>query len=101
RPEYIPAYLSNGLVGIRVGRIPFREGLAIVGGLAALHHVEEVEGFARAPYPLGGDVVVDGVDLSGHAELARVDEQRYDCSCCELVTRFRFTAPGATVRLET
>ena len=46
RPEDLPAYLSNGLIGLRVGRIPPLEGLSIVGGLAAVHPTDEVEGFA-------------------------------------------------------
>src|SRR5205823_14699571 len=50
KPEYIPAYLSNGLIGLRVGRIPPIQGLAIVNGLAAIHPADEVEGFSRAPY---------------------------------------------------
>ena len=36
RPEYIPAYLSNGLIGLRAGPIPLTEGVAIVNGLAAI-----------------------------------------------------------------
>ena len=43
KAEYIPAYLSNGLIGLRAGRIPLIEGLAIVNGLAAVHPVDEVE----------------------------------------------------------
>src|SRR5437016_4222946 len=40
KAEYIPAYLSNGLIGLRAGRIPLIEGLAIVNGLAAVHPVD-------------------------------------------------------------
>jgi len=71
KPEYIPAYLSNGLIGIRVGRIPLVQGLAIVNGLAAVHPADEVEGFSRAPYPIAGDIAVNRIKLSEHPERAR------------------------------
>src|SRR2546430_8651101 len=74
-PEFIPAYLSNGLVGLRVGKIPQLEGIAIVGGLAAAHPVDKVEGFARAPYPAGGDLAVDGNKLSDQPDRVRFVSQ--------------------------
>src|SRR5204862_7295662 len=55
KPEYIPAYLSNGLVGVRAGKCPLTEGLAIVSGLAAIHATDKVEGFACGPYTLAGE----------------------------------------------
>ena len=54
RPEFIPAYLSNGLIGLRAGPIPLIEGVAIANGLAGIDPVERDEGFARAPYPVAG-----------------------------------------------
>lgn len=92
RPEYIPAYLSNGLIGLRAGPIPLVEGLAIVNGLAQLDPVELGEGFARGPYPIGGDVEVDGEPLSARREQARFVEQVYDFECGELTSRSRFRA---------
>src|SRR5215470_18403372 len=65
RPEYLPAYVSNGMLGLRIGRIPFVEGLCMVDGLVERDPVEDGEGFARAPYPLWGDVTVDGHGLAG------------------------------------
>ncbi|MBJ7601217.1 hypothetical protein [Candidatus Nephthysia bennettiae] len=32
RPEYSPAYLSNGLIGLRIGRIPLLEASASWAG---------------------------------------------------------------------
>ena len=90
RPEFIPAYLSNGLIGLRVGRIPLIEGLTMVNGLAGVHPEDQVEGFARAPYVVAGDIAIDRVRLSERSERARFIEQRYDFSCGELVTRFAF-----------
>src|SRR6184192_224185 len=90
RPEFIPAYLSNGLIGLRVGRIPLIEGLTMLNGLAGVHPEDQVEGFARAPYVVAGDIAIDRVKLSERSDRARFIEQRYDFSCGELVSRFAF-----------
>lgn len=90
RPEYLPAYLSNGLLGLRVGKIPLVEGLCMVNGLVERDPVEDGEGFARAPYPLWGDVEVNGHALTWHPDQATLVEQAYDFSCGELRTRFIF-----------
>ena len=100
RPEYLPAYLSNGLLGLRVGRIPLLDGLCMVNGLVERDPVEDGEGFARAPYPLWGDVVVNGHGLSWHPEQATFVEQVYDFSCGELRTRFRFQPESTAVQAE-
>src|SRR5215469_17233475 len=86
RPDYLPAYLSNGLLGLRVGRIPFVDGLCMVDGLVERDPVEDGEGFARAPYPLWGDVEVGGHGLTWHPDMATLIEQAYDFSCGELRT---------------
>src|SRR5205085_1215147 len=88
RPEYIPAYLSNGLIGLRAGPIPLIEGVAIVSGLAAVDPVEKGEGFGRAPYPIGGDLEIDGAKLSRLPRQAELVEQRYDFANGELTSRF-------------
>src|SRR3979411_1908361 len=100
RPEYIPAYLSNGLIGLRVGPIPLIEGLAIVNGLAAIDPVEQGEAFARGPYPIAGELEVNGCELSRMPEQAQFLEQRYDFSCGELTSRFDFHAGDATASVE-
>ena len=100
KAEYIPAYLSNGLIGLRAGRIPLIEGLAIVNGLAAVHPVDEVEGFSRGPYPLAGDISLNGMKLSEHPERGRFIEQRYDFSCGELRSRFAFEVEGVRADAE-
>lgn len=100
RPDYLPAYLSNGLLGLRVGRIPPVDGLCIVDGLVERDPVEDGEGFARAPYPLWGDVEVDGYGLSWHPEQARLVEQAYDFAAGELRTRFAFRPASVEVRVE-
>ena len=78
RPEYLPAYLGNGLIGLRCGRIPFRDGTTMANGFAGLGIDDGVEGFARVPFALGADISLDGVRLSMAPERVRFVEQRYD-----------------------
>ncbi len=66
-----------------------------MGGLASLQPVDEVEGFARGPYPVAGDIQLGPHQLSRLPELARLLEQRYDFATGELHTRFRFETPEA------
>ena len=100
RPQWIPAYLSNGLIGLRAGPIPLIEGVCIVDGLAAVDPVEKGEGFARAPYPVGGDLELDGRRLSRVPTAARLIEQRYDFSCGELHSRFCFGSDRSTATVD-
>jgi hypothetical protein len=100
RPEYLPAYIANGVVGLRCGRIPFRDGSCIVNGFAGLDVRDGLEGFARVPFPLAGDVAIDGIRLSRAAHLVEFVEQRYDFGRAELSTVLRFRVGDATARLE-
>ncbi len=94
RPEYLPAYVSNGVVGIRVGPVPFVDGVAILNGFAGADAETGVESFARAPYPFAGDVLLDGSSVAAAPQRARLVEQRYDFSCGELHTRFVVETDG-------
>ena len=87
-------------MGLRATRIPLRDGVAIVSGFAGVHPTDRVEAFARAPYPLAGDVVLGEVALSQHPERVTLVEQRYDFSCGELTTRLMFDAGDARAELE-
>ncbi|MDQ2674998.1 MAG: glycoside hydrolase family 65 protein [Chloroflexota bacterium] len=92
----LPAYLSNGLIGLRVLDIPIRSGVAIVSGLAGRHPVAQVEAAAEAPYPLTGDLQIGGVWLSEAPTRAVFRRQSYDFSCGELRSEFEFRSEGAT-----
>ena len=94
-PE-LPAYVANGLIGLRVLDIPLLSGMAMVSGYAGLHPIVQVEAGASAPYPLAGDISIDRVWLTGATQEARFVEQRYDFERAELTTRFTFTANGVT-----
>jgi hypothetical protein len=100
RPDYLPAYIANGVVGMRCPRIPFLDGVCMVNGLAGLDVRDGMEGFARAPFPLGADVSLDGVRLSRARDQVRFVEQRYDFARAELSTVLDYRIGDATARLE-
>ena len=100
RPEFLPAYVANGVVGLRVPRIPQIDGLAILNGFSGIDGDSGAEGFARVPYPLAGDLELNGVSLRTSRERARFREQSYDFSTGELRTVFAFDAGKAEAELE-
>jgi protein-glucosylgalactosylhydroxylysine glucosidase len=99
RPEHAPAYLSNGVLGLRVRSVPLRDGVCIASGFAGVHPIDLVEGFARVPFPVACDVSVDGVWLSDAPERARLLRQSYDFSCGELHTAFELRGTESTARV--
>jgi trehalose/maltose hydrolase-like predicted phosphorylase len=96
----LPAYVSNGLIGLRVRDVPLMAGMALVSGFAGEHPERRIEAAATAPYPLAGDLAVNGVWLSDVPHQLREIEQAYDFSTGELTSRFSFTASGSTIRCE-
>ena len=100
RPELPPAYVANGFVGLRVGKLALVGGTALVNGFVGEHDIEQFESYAPAPYPVAADVRVGGLWLSQRPDLAVFGEQVYDFSAGELVTRFTFPAKEATAKVE-
>jgi hypothetical protein len=96
----LPAYVSNGLVGLRVRDVPLDSGMAIVSGLSGEHPVTRVEAAARAPYPLAGDLQLGRVWLSDAPQCVRFVRQDYDFSCGELHTTFIFEVEDQRAQLE-
>ena len=99
-PDYLPAYVSNGTVGLRVREIPLLSGVAVVNGTAAVHPVARVESTPCVPYPLAGDLRLNRVALGTMPGLAHLVEQRYDFACGELHSRFVFAIDGVEAQLE-
>lgn len=96
----LPAYLSNGLIGLRVVEIPLGGGVAMLNGFVGEHPEEMVEAAARAPFPLGGDLSVNGVRMSQAPHLVDAPRQSYDFSAGELTTRGTFKTAAATAEIE-
>ncbi|MCU1483236.1 MAG: glycoside hydrolase family 65 protein, partial [Subtercola sp.] len=98
RPE-LPAYVANGVVGLRVRDNPLTAGMALVCGFSGLHPERQIEAAAVAPYPLAADIYVDGVWLSDVPHRLRVISQSYDFETGELTSRLRFQASGTAVNI--
>jgi trehalose/maltose hydrolase-like predicted phosphorylase len=99
RGRDLPAYVSNGLVGLRVRENPLSDGMAIVSGFTGEHHERHVEAAAAVPYPLGGDVAIDGLWASEQPECVEPIDQAYDFSTGELTTRITYAALGVRLTL--
>jgi trehalose/maltose hydrolase-like predicted phosphorylase len=96
----LPAYLSNGLIGLRIGEVPLLGGHAMVSGFDGEHPKEQIEAAAQAPFPLGGDININGVAMSDAAYCIEVQDQAYDFGSAELTTRFVFKADGVSAKVE-
>ena len=96
----LPAYVSNGLVGLRVRPVPLFPGMALVNGYAGEHPERCIEAAAVAPYPLAGDIAVDGVWLSDIPHQVHDLQQAYDCASGELTSTFAFDAVGRHIACE-
>ncbi|MBO9547155.1 glycoside hydrolase family 65 protein [Caulobacter sp.] len=93
----LPAYVSNGLIGLRVRCQPLQSGMALVSGYVGEDPERGIEAAAPAPYPLAGDIAVNGVWLSDLGHQVVDLEQAYDFSCGELTSRFVFAAQGRRI----
>jgi len=96
----LPAYVSNGIVGLRVRAMPLGSGMALLSGYAGEHPERGIEAAACVPYPVAADIAIDGVWLSDVPSAVSGLEQEYDFSNGELTSRFRFAAAGKFVDLE-
>jgi hypothetical protein len=88
----LPAYVSNGLIGLRVRCQPLQAGMTIVSGYAGEDPKRRIEGATPAPYPLAGDIAIDGAWLSDLPHQVTDLEQAYDFAAGELTSRFVFQA---------
>jgi hypothetical protein len=96
----LPAYLSNGVVGLRVRDVPFVPGMTLLSGFSGEHPVRRIEAGAVAPYPCAADLQLNGVWLADAPHQVETVDQAYDFACGELTTRFRFLAGDVTADVE-
>ncbi len=96
----LPAYVSNGVIGLRIREMPLGAGMALVNGYTGEHPVRRIEAAAIAPYPVGGDIQLAGVWLSEATSQVSKIEQSYDFSTGELTSRFKFAAGGNEADIE-
>src|SRR4051812_1868223 len=86
----LPAYLSNGIVGLRVRDNPLTAGMAMVCGFSGLHPEKKIEAAAAAPYPLAADLALNGIWLSDVPHQLTTIDQAYDFATGELTSRVRY-----------
>jgi len=96
----LPAYLSNGVIGLRVRENPLTAGMALVCGFSGLHPEKKIEAAATAPYPLAANLALNGVWLSDVPHQVTVVDQAYDFGSGELTSRLRFEAEGVRADIE-
>src|SRR3954470_21530001 len=89
----LPAYLSNGVIGLRVRPNPLSAGMTLVSGLAGGHPARHIEAAALAPYPLAADISLDGVWASDASDALTIVDQAYDFETAELTPRLVYQ-PG-------
>lgn len=95
----LPAFVSNGLVGLRVRDVPIVSGMSMVAGFCGEHPTRNIEAAAATPYPLFAEVTLNGAVLSASGGGLEIVDQTYDFSNGELTSRLKFEAEGAKLAL--
>ncbi|MBV8426946.1 MAG: glycoside hydrolase family 65 protein [Hyphomicrobiales bacterium] len=95
----LPAYMSNGLVGLRIRDNPLVAGMTLLSGFSGEHPERKIEAAALAPYPIAGDISLDGVWMSDAPQCVRLVDQAYDFSTAELTTRFHFQIKSCQAKI--
>jgi hypothetical protein len=88
--DELPAYVSNGVLGLRVRGMPLAAAFALVTGYTGEHPQRRIEAIAVAPYPVAGDIQMAGVWLSDSPHAIKVIDQAYDFEAGELRSRLEF-----------
>src|SRR6478736_3854484 len=90
----LPAYMSNGVIGLKVRDNPLNPGMALLSGFSGEHPERKIEAAAFAPYPVAGDIYLAGTWMSDAPQSIRIIDQAYDFFTAELTTRLIFKANG-------
>ena len=98
--DELPAYVANGVVGLRVREMPLGAGLTLISGYSGEHPQRRIEAIAVAPYPVAGDIQLAGVWLSDAPYAVTIIDQACEFATGELVSRFEFEADGCKARVE-
>ena len=100
RDGALPAYVANGVIGLRVRETPLTPGMALVNGVVGEDPERRVEAAAPVPYPLAADLCVNGVWLSDQPWAISDLRQAYDFATGELTSRCRARLGGVEVAIE-
>ena len=96
----LPAYVANGVIGLRVREMPLAAGLTLLSGYSGQHPQRLIEAIALAPYPIAGDIQLGGVWLSDGTYAVTVIDQAYDFATGELTSRFEFEVADCRAQVE-
>lgn len=96
----MPAYVSNGLVGLRIRENPLASGMAVLSGFSGRHPERLVEAIAPIPYPLAGDVAIGDVWLGDQSTRVELIDQAYDFETAELTSRLAYAVGGESLTVE-
>ncbi len=91
-PWYPPAYVANGLVGVRAGSNPLLDKSVLEAGFTGVHEIHRVEAYAPLP-ALRLDLSINRLAMSSMPAGYEFVEQRYDFRTAELATKFRLSTP--------
>jgi trehalose/maltose hydrolase-like predicted phosphorylase len=92
--DELPAYMSNGIVGLKIRDNPLTPGMTLISGFSGEHPERKIEAAAFAPYPVAGDICLAGTWMSDAPQSVRIIDQAYDFFTAELTTRLTFKANG-------
>ena len=76
--DELPAYVANGVVGLRIREMPLGAGLTLISGYSGEHPQRRIEAIAVAPYPIAGDIQLAGVWLSDAPYAVTIIDQAYE-----------------------
>lgn len=99
RSSELAAYMSNGVVGLKIRDNPLTPGMALLSGFSGEHPERKIEAAAFAPYPIAGDICLEGVWMSDAPQCVHVVDQAYDFSTAELITRLTFKVGGHEAKI--
>ena len=73
--------------------------MALLSGYSGEHPEKKIEAAAIAPYPVAGDICLEGVWMSEAAQSVRIMDQAYDFATAELTTRLTFRSEGTVANI--
>ncbi len=97
--RFDPAYLSNGLIGIRPGPNPLAQAPSAVSGFVYRHIPFQMQALSPAPYPLVVDMQVGNISMLQRPDLVSIRRQTLEMASGELLTEMTFN-PGNGVSFE-
>ena len=96
----LPAYVSNGLIGLRLKEAPIFPGICVVNGTVGVHPEKRVEAVVPVPYPLSLDIRVGEACLSEQPWTIADLRQDYDFQSAEVTSRFTCDLAGVRLGVE-